>query len=74
MSSQAENGGTDAAVTRTGLDQRVGARPSSPYAQARKGPSRYRPDGSGKSTLAQNLAEQLGWESLSEDAYWVENG
>jgi adenylate kinase family enzyme len=32
------------------------------------------PMGSGKSTLAQYLAEQLGWESLSEDAYWAENG
>jgi predicted kinase len=30
--------------------------------------------GSGKSTLAQYLAERLGWECLSEDAYWIRNG
>ena len=32
------------------------------------------PMGSGKSTLAQYMAHQLGWESVSEDTYWVENG
>ena len=32
------------------------------------------PMGSGKSTLAQYMAQQLGWESVSEDTYWVENG
>ena len=32
------------------------------------------PMGSGKSTLAQYLAQQLGWESVSEDAYWAEHG
>jgi deoxyadenosine/deoxycytidine kinase len=32
------------------------------------------PIGSGKSTLAQYLAERLGWECLSEDAYWLKNG
>lgn len=26
-----------------------------------------------KSTLAQHLARQLGWESASEDTYWVDN-
>ena len=30
--------------------------------------------GSGKSTLAQYMAQQFGWVSVSEDAYWVENG
>jgi deoxyadenosine/deoxycytidine kinase len=32
------------------------------------------PMGSGKSSLAEYLSEQLGWDRLSEDAYWVENG
>ena len=32
------------------------------------------PMGSGKSTLAQYLAQQLGWESVSEDTYWAEHG
>ena len=32
------------------------------------------PMGSGKSTLAQYLAQQPGWESVSEDTYWVDHG
>ena len=30
--------------------------------------------GSGKSTLARYIAEHLGWECISEDAYWVRHG
>ncbi len=30
--------------------------------------------GSGKSTLARYVAERLGWECMSEDAYWVRHG
>jgi undecaprenyl-diphosphatase len=32
------------------------------------------PAASGKSTLAQYLAQQLGWQAVSEDDYWVRNG
>ena len=32
------------------------------------------PAASGKSTLAQYLVQQLEWEALSEDDYWVRNG
>lgn len=32
------------------------------------------PGGSGKSTLAKRVSEELGWECISEDAYWVRNG
>jgi adenylate kinase family enzyme len=32
------------------------------------------PIGSGKSTLVHYMAQQLGWVSVSEDTYWVENG
>jgi adenylate kinase family enzyme len=32
------------------------------------------PGGSGKSTLAGTIARRPGWTSLSEDAYWVDNG
>ena len=32
------------------------------------------PMGTGKSSLAQHLAHRCGWESISEDTFWVENG
>ena len=32
------------------------------------------PMGSGKSTLARYVAHHLGWECISEDAYWVRHG
>src|SRR2546430_17519321 len=32
------------------------------------------PAGSGKSTLAKRVSEELGWECISEDAYWVRSG
>ncbi|MBI5285139.1 MAG: AAA family ATPase [Chloroflexi bacterium] len=32
------------------------------------------PAGSGKSTVARRVSEELGWECISEDAYWVRNG
>jgi adenylate kinase family enzyme len=32
------------------------------------------PAGSGKSTLAQWISDNLGWENISEDEYWVKEG